>query len=124
MEKNFKITDRFNYVSRNKQLNSYAITLTRPQADFAAQAQAEGFAETLARWLMNQGDDFKGNAKKPQAITAEGGNARVALEATEETMARIERQFASGILRADPPAEHARGAIYPPKADPFDISKW
>jgi hypothetical protein len=122
MDKDFKITDRFNFVSRDKDLTAYTLTLTRPAADL--DAQAGSFADTLARWLMMQGEDFKGNAKKPEATTAEGGNARVRIEATEEMMARIERQFGGDILRADPPPAHARGTVYPPKVDPFDISKW
>lgn len=117
-----KITDLFNYEARGKKLASFTLTLARPEKDIASQSAR--FAETLARWLMMQGDDFKGNAQKPAAAEASGGYARVSIMATEEAMARIERQFAGDILRTDPPAQHVRGAIYPPKVDPWDISKW
>lgn len=117
-----KITDLFNYEARGKKLDSFTITLARPEKDLPAQSAR--FAETLARWLMMQGDDFKGNAQKPAVADAADGYARVSIAATEEAMARIERQFAGEILRADPPAQHVRGAIYPPKVDPWDISKW
>lgn len=123
MEKKItRITDLFNFVSRDKQLDGFTITLTRPAPDLAA--QAEDFAERLTKWLMMSGDDFKGNAKAPAAAAVEGGNARVTISATEETMARIERQFAGDILRVDPPAKEVRGAVYPPPVDPWDVSKW
>lgn len=117
-----RISPLFNYVSRGRELCDYTITLSRPAADLAA--QAESFAATLSRWLHMQGDDFKGNAKEPKPAASTNGNARVSISCTEETMARIERQFAGDILRADPPALHARGTVYPPKVDPWDISKW
>lgn len=116
-----RISPVFNYVARGRELCDYTITLARPSSDLAA--QAEGFAATLSRWLHMQADDFKGNAEEPQPASSTT-NARVSVRCTEETMARIERQFAGDILRTDPPAQHVRGAVYPPKVDPWDISKW
>src|SRR3569832_96365 len=100
--KHRRITELFNFESRGRALNDYTITLTRPGADRGA--QAEDFAERLTRWLQMQGDDYKGNARRPAAA-----DGTVALSCTEETMARIERQFAGDILRVDPPATHVRG---------------
>jgi hypothetical protein len=113
-----KLSDLFNFVARSKALQDYTVTLTRPDADLVA--QAGDFRERLMNWLRLQGDDFKGNAEAP--IVAKDG--KVSLRCTEDTVARIERQFAGDILRVDPPARHARGAVYPPKVDPWDISKW
>lgn len=121
-KKEFKIADLFNFVSRGKELTTYTLTLSRPEQDLDAQAQ--NFADTLTRWLHMQGDDFKGNAKLPKAADAVGANARVSIEATEEMMARIERQFGGDILKSDPPPQHARGTVYPPKVDPWDVTKW
>lgn len=116
-----KLYPLFNFCSRGRDLNDYTITLARPQADAAPQAAR--FAAQLSRWLHGQGDDFKGNATAPEAASAKG-QPQVRLRATEEAMVRIERQFAGDILKVDPPAKHIRGAIYPPKVDPWDISKW
>ena len=104
------ITSLFNFVSRGRELNDYTLTLTRP----------ENFCPRLTRWLQMQGDDFKGNAEAPKELD----NARLSLRCTEETMSRIERQFAGDILSVSPPAEHHRNAVYPPKVDPWDVSKW
>lgn len=111
-----KIKDQFNKPPQ-RDLQAFTITLTKPEADTAAQAAS--FAATLDRWLQRQGDMQKGNAQNPVA-----GAGTVAISCTEETMQRIERQFAGKILRVDPPAQHQRGTIYPPKVDPWDISKW
>lgn len=100
----------FNFRSAGKPLNEYTLTLTRPD-DFCAR---------LTRWLKMQEDDSKGNAEPPRALN----NTRLSLRCTEETMARIERQFAGDILSVSPPAKHHRGTIFPPKVDPWDISKW
>lgn len=104
------ITSLFNFQSRGKPLNDYTLTLTRP----------EDFLARLKRWLQMQGDDAKGNAEAPGKLD----DARISLHCTEETMARIERQFAGDILSVSPPAEHHRNTVYPPKVDPWDISKW
>ncbi len=118
-----KISPVFNYqTDAQKQLSAYTITLTRPAADLATQSDA--FRTTLERWLRMQQDDQKGNAEKPAVTAAEAGHARVTIRTTEETMARIERQFGGDILRTDPPAEHARGLVKPSKVDPWDVSKW
>ncbi|MEZ0226648.1 MAG: hypothetical protein ACAH83_18980 [Alphaproteobacteria bacterium] len=106
------LADLFNFQSRGKTLNDYALTLTR--------SQAEDFRLRLTRWLKMQGDDFKGNAEAPRTLD----ETRVSLRCTEETMARIERQFAGDILSVSPPAEHHRNTVYPPKVDPWDVSKW
>lgn len=105
-----KIGATFNFHSAGKPLNEYTLTLTRP----------EDFHGRLTRWLQMQGDDAKGNAEAPRALE----ETRLSLRCTEETMARIERQFAGDILSVSPPAEHQRGTVYPPKADPWDISRW
>jgi hypothetical protein len=118
-----EITPAFNFKSRGRQLNEYTLTLARPQEDLVA--QGEGFRTTLARWLRMQGDDFKGNAQEPITLApSTEGNARVGIRCTEEMMARIERQFGGDVLRADPPPAHARATVYPPKVDPWDVSKW
>lgn len=111
-----KIKDQFNQPPQ-RDLQAFTITLTKPQADKTA--QADSFAATLDRWLQRQGDMQKGNAQSPVA-----GVGTVDISCTEETMQRIERQFAGDILRVDPPAQHQRGTIYPPKVDPWDVSKW
>ena len=111
---------------RGKEHESYTLTLTRPAADAeGATAQAEDFCDRLSRWLALQGEGFEGNAKMPEAAApANTGNARVAIDCTEATLALIERHFAADILKIDPPAQHVRGAVYPPKVDPWDVSKW
>lgn len=115
------IRSRFN--DRGHRLNAYTIHVTRPAKD--PQAQAEDFCGRLDCWLMLQGEDFKGHAKTPEIIApSTNGNAQLRIECTEAAIARIERQFASDILRITPPAEHTRGALYPPKVDPWDVSKW
>lgn len=120
-DKNSGIRSRFN--DRGHKLNAYTIEITRPAAD--PQAQAGDFIGRLDRWLMLQGEDFKGRAKTPEVIApSANGNAQIRIECTEAAMAAIERQFASDILRVNPPAEHIRGAVYPPKVDPWDVSKW
>lgn len=101
----------FNFVAKGKELQDFTITLVRGDAD--------DFRLTLARWLQKQQDDISGNTKEP--AVADG---KVTLRCTEETLARVERQFASDILRTDPPPKHARGMVYPPKVDPWDVSKW
>lgn len=118
-----KISLAFNFVSRGRELNDYTVTLSRPEAD--PQRQADAFCARLSRWLRMQGDDVNGNAQAPEALPpSEAGNARLHLRCTEEAMLRIERQFAGDILGVAPPALHQRGTIYPPKVDPWDISKW
>ncbi|MBI1215526.1 MAG: hypothetical protein GC185_06885 [Alphaproteobacteria bacterium] len=115
------LRDEFN--DRGKQHESYTITLTRPAPDLAA--QAEDFCERLSLWLTKQGEGFKGEAKAPEAAAVSNeGNARVSIQCTERAIALIERQFGTDILKVDPPAQHVRGAIYPPKVDPWDVSKW
>ncbi|TAL35928.1 MAG: hypothetical protein EPN97_06720 [Alphaproteobacteria bacterium] len=116
--KRTNISATFNFCSAGKTLNEYTLTLTQPDA--GALARPEDFPARLTRWLQMQGDDAKGNAEAPKSLE----NARVSLRCTEETMARIERQFAGDILSVSPPAEHQRGTVYPPKLDPWDISKW
>ena len=111
-----KIKDQFNKPPQ-RDLQAFTITLTKPEQDVGAQAAS--FATTLDRWLQRQGDMHKGNAQSPVA-----GAGTVAISCTEETMHRIERQFAGNILRVDPPAQHMRGTVYPPKVDPWDVSKW
>jgi hypothetical protein len=101
----------FNFVAKGKALQDFSITLVRGTAD--------DFRLTLARWLQKQQDDISGNTKEP--AVADG---KVTLRCTEETMMRIERQFATDILRTDPPAKHIRGTVFPPKVDPWDASKW
>lgn len=104
-------------------LNTYTIEITRPAENL--QAQAEDFFGRLDRWLMLQGLDFKGRAKTPEVIApSANGNAQIRIECTEAAMAAIERQFAGDILRVDPQAQHIRGALIPPKVDPWDVSKW
>jgi hypothetical protein len=113
----------FNFVSRGRKLDDYTVALARPEPDAARQA-AE-FCARLSRWLRMQGDDAKGNAEAPVTLApSEQGDARLRLRCTEEAMLRIERQFAGEILSVAPPAAHQRGTIYPPKVDPWDISKW
>ncbi len=111
-----KIKDQFNKPPQ-RDLQAFTITLTNAEADTAAQVAS--FTATLDRWLQRQGDMQKGNAQNPVA-----GAGTVAISCTEETMQRIERQFAGNILRVDPPAQHVRGTVYPPKVDPWDVSKW
>jgi hypothetical protein len=102
----------------------FTITLTRPESGAGA-AQSEDFRARLERWLLLHGAGQKGEAKTPETLpAADTGNGRLSIECTERMMALIERQFASDILRVDPPARHVRGAIYPPKVDPWDVSKW
>ena len=118
-----KLNPCFNFESRGFVLQDYQITLSRPDAD--PQAQAKDFLARLTRWLRMQGDDWKGNAQAPSIIPSSlGGNAQLSLSCTEETIQRVERQFAGEILRVTPPARHQRGTIYPPKVDPWDVSKW
>ncbi len=121
--RNNKISPFFNFKSRGRKLGDFTLTLTLPTGD--PQTQAEDFSARLTAWLARQSEDFKGNAEAPAiAAPTADGNARLTLRCTEDAMARIERQFAGDILRVDPPARHACGAIYPPKVDPWDISKW
>lgn len=101
----------FNFVARGKELQDFTITLVR--------GEAEAFRLTLARWLQMHHEDTNGNAREP-GVT----DGKVTIRCTDEMLGRIERQFASDILRTDPPPVGARGAIFPPKVDPFDISKW
>lgn len=101
----------FNFVAKGKELQDFTITLVRGEAD--------EFRLTLARWLQKQQDDKNGNTKEPSVA-----DGKVTLRCNEETLARVERQFASDILKTDPPAQHIRGAVIPPKVDPWDVSKW
>jgi hypothetical protein len=101
----------FNFVACGKELQDFSITLVR--------GDAESFRLTLARWLQMHHEDTGGNAKEPGVA---GG--KVTIRCTGEMLGRIERQFASDILCTDPPPRGARGAIFPPKVDPFDVSKW
>jgi hypothetical protein len=114
-----KLTPAFN--AANSAQQDYLLVLTRPAADLAA--QAEEFRARLERWLYLQGEDAKKTFSQLAAAPGEG-NARVTLTCTEALMAHIERQFAGDILRVEPPAQHARGAVYPPKVDPFDVRFW
>lgn len=120
--KNKDIRIAFNFCARGKALQDYTLTLTKP--DGRPATQAEDFRARLTQWLRLQGDDFKGNAEAPVATAPDGRNARVALRCTEDTLVRVERQFAGDILRIEPPAKHMRGTVYPPKVDPWDTSKW
>jgi hypothetical protein len=108
-DKNIRIP--FNFCARGKTLRDYMITLTKP--DGRPATQAADFSLRLTQWLRLQGDDFKGNAEAPVTASPDGRNARVALRCTEETLVRVE-----------PPANHMRGTVYPPKVDPWDTSKW
>ena len=112
-----KISPVFNFVSSGKPLADYTLTLTKPGDD--PSSQAEDFRARLTQWLRLQGDDAKGNAEAPAVA-----DARITLRCTEETLGRIERQFAGDILKIDPPAQHMRGTIFPPKVDPWDVSRW
>lgn len=112
-----KIGPLFNFVSQGKPLQDFMLTLTKPGADPAA--QSDDFRARLTQWLHRQGDDANGNTQAPVAA-----GTQVSLRCTEETMQRIERQFAGDILKVDPPAQHMRGTILPPKVDPWDVSKW
>ncbi|MDE1153216.1 MAG: hypothetical protein PW788_11830 [Micavibrio sp.] len=105
------------------QLNDYTIVLTKP--DGAPDAQAAAFAAKLDRWLHMHGDAQSGTAKAPVHSTPGAkGNAQVTITCSEAVLSRIERQFAGDILETLPPPEHARGTIYPPKVDPFDVRFW
>ncbi|HYD17885.1 MAG TPA: hypothetical protein VEF76_05360 [Patescibacteria group bacterium] len=115
-----KLREEFN-TPPQRDLQPFKITLTKPAADLAA--QGADFKRRLGRWLERQGDMHKGNAVAPDAgVTTT--HATVSISCTEETIARIERQFGGEILRVDPPAKHVRGAIYPQPVDPWDVSKW
>lgn len=118
-----KLSPFFNFQAQGRSLGEYTITLCRPTGQ--PEAQAEDFKLRLMRWLQLQGDDRKGNAQEPHAVPAAAdGYARVSLSCTEETMLRIERQFAGDILAVAPPPQHQRGTVYPPRVDPWDITKW
>lgn len=113
-----KLAPYFNAAVQGKQ--DYTITLTKPEADPARQAEA--FCKRLDRWLCLQHET---GAEPPvAAAAAPAGNAQLAIRCTEAAMLKIERQFAGEILRVDPPAEHQRGTIYPPKVDPWDVRYW
>ena len=105
-----KLSPEFN--APQQSLGAYTIVLVKAQ-------QAEAFAERLSRWLLLQGDGQKGAAQRP--VAADG---KVTVNCTEAVMAKIERQFAGDILETLPKPEHIRGAIYPPKVDPWDVSLW
>jgi len=104
-------------------LNDYTIVLTKP--DGTPDAQAAAFAAKLDRWLNLHGDAAAKTTEAPAATAPNSnGNAQVTIKCTEAVLVRIERQFAGDILATLPPPEHARGTIYPPKVDPWDVRFW
>jgi len=108
----------FNAAVEGKQ--DYTIVLTKPEKDLTQ--QAERFRARLHRWLCLHQE----TGAEPPAVTtpSAAGQAQLTIRCTEAALLRIERQFAGEILRVDPPAEHQRGTIYPPKVDPWDVRYW